>query len=138
MADIVDRATRSRMMAGIRGQDTEPERLVRSHLHKSGLRFRLHSRNLPGRPDLLFPRYRVALFVHGCFWHQHPGCRFAYMPTSNREFWSAKLGGNVIRDAKKANALEEKGWRVLTIWECETRNPERLARLTREIRGEAE
>jgi DNA mismatch endonuclease (patch repair protein) len=137
MVDIVDRATRSRMMAGIRGKDTKPERVVRTWLHRRGLRFRLHNRKLAGRPDLVFARHRVVLFVHGCFWHQHPGCRFAYTPTSNRAFWAEKLGGNVERDRRNAAALEAAGWRVLTVWECETRGSARLDRLAAEIRGEA-
>lgn len=128
MTDIVDRATRSRMMSGIRGKDTKPEMIVRRYLHRSGLRFRLHDRSLPGSPDLVFPRFKVVLFVHGCFWHQHPGCKFAYMPASNRKFWMTKLQGNVERDERQRKALEELGWRVMTIWECEARNEAVLER----------
>lgn len=135
MADIVDRATRSRMMSGIRGKNTKPEIIVRRFLHSRGLRFKLHDRKLPGRPDLVFPRYKTALFVHGCFWHQHANCRYAYMPAANREFWKNKLGGNVIRDAKHRDALKESGWRVLTIWECEVADPATLEGLEAAIRG---
>jgi len=116
------------MMSGIRGKDTKPEMIVRRYLHRSGLRFRLHDRSLPGSPDLVFPRFKVVLFVHGCFWHQHPGCKFAYMPASNRKFWMTKLQGNVERDERQRKALEELGWRVMTIWECEARNEAVLER----------
>lgn len=109
-------------MAGIRGKDTMPEMLVRRHLHAAGLRYRLHDRKLPGAPDLVFPRYRVALFVHGCFWHQHPGCANAVMPKSNSDFWRDKLEGNRDRDARNIDRLEEQGWRVLVVWECEIRD----------------
>src|SRR5690242_12969823 len=98
MADIVDRATRSRMMSGIRGKDTKPEKLVRSFLHRSGFRFTLHDKRLPGRPDIVLPNRKTIVNVHGCFWHRHPGCRFAYQPQSNQAFWNAKLAGNVERD----------------------------------------
>src|SRR5688572_25930517 len=105
MADVVDKATRSRMMSGIRGKNTRPEILVRSFLHRAGLRFRLHSNALPGKPDLVFPRHRAAVFVHGCFWHQHQDCRFATQPATNRAFWQKKLEGNVARDARNKTAL---------------------------------
>lgn len=134
MVDIVDRATRSRMMSGIRGKNTKPEVLVRSYLHKQGLRFRVHSPQLPGKPDLLFPRFRAVVNVHGCFWHQHPGCRYAYMPASNRRFWRAKLQGNARRDSRNTTALVAMGWRVFTVWECETSDERRLERLAKLIR----
>lgn len=133
MVDIVDRATRSRMMSGIRGKNTRPEMLVRSFLHRRGLRFRLHARNLPGRPDLVFPRHRAVVQVHGCFWHQHSSCRFAYMPTSNRMFWRAKLRGNAARDLRNDKALRDLGWRVFTVWECEASNRRELSRVARAI-----
>ena len=135
MADIVDKATRSRMMAGIRGRDTKPELRVRHFLHRRGLRFRLHRADLPGRPDLVFPKYRTVVFVHGCFWHQHPGCRYAYMPRANRKFWQAKLGGNAERDRRQAEELRRSGWRVLTVWECEVADPITLRGLASAIRG---
>jgi len=121
LTDVVDRQTRSRMMAGIRGRDTKPEMVVRSYLHAAGLRFRLHDRRLPGRPDIVLPRYRTVVLVHGCFWHRHPGCRFATTPSSHTDFWSLKFTQNVQRDAAKSKALESAEWNVLTIWECETR-----------------
>lgn len=120
LTDVVDRKTRSRMMAGIRGRNTKPEIVVRSYLHAAGLRFRIHGARLPGRPDIVFPRYRTVVFVHGCFWHRHPGCRYATTPVSRTEFWSRKFTQNVQRDAIKGMALENGGWNVLTIWECET------------------
>ena len=135
MADIVDRATRSRMMSGIRGKHTKPEVIVRSYLHRQGLRFRLHDRRLPGRPDLVLARHRTVVNVHGCFWHQHPGCRFAYMPASNRAFWKAKLTGNIKRDARNDAELRKLGWQVLTLWECETGDERKLARLASRIRS---
>lgn len=116
--DIVDRATRSRMMSRIRGRDTKPELLVRSGLHRQGLRFTLHAR-LPGHPDIVLPRFRTAIFVHGCFWHRHPGCKYATTPSGNADFWQRKFSENVGRDARVQRALEETGWRVMTIWECE-------------------
>lgn len=121
--DIVSREKRSRMMSGIRGKDTRPELLVRSTAHRLGLRFRLHVKELPGRPDLVFPRYRTALFVHGCFWHRHD-CALAAVPSTRSDFWLAKFAANVERDRRSKAALESQGWRVLEIWECETRRPE--------------
>lgn len=132
MADVFDRRTRSRVMASIRGRDTKPEMLVRRFLHGRGFRYRLHVRSLPGCPDLVLPRHRTVVFVHGCFWHFHRGCRFAAMPKSNRPFWRAKLSGNVRRDARNVSRLRHAGWRVLTIWECST-GPTALKRLARRI-----
>lgn len=130
--DIVDQATRSRMMSGIRGKDTKPELIVRSYLHRKGLRFRIHAK-LPGKPDLVFPRYRTVVFVHGCFWHRHEGCRYATTPASNSEFWQEKFATNVRRDAKVRLQLEELGWRVLVAWACQSEEAS-LARLAEKIR----
>ncbi len=121
MVDVVDQATRSRMMAGIRGRDTKPEIAVRRALHAAGFRFRLHDRRLPGRPDLVLPRYRVAIFVHGCFWHRHAGCRFATTPATRPDFWQQKFEANVTRDVQQREALITSGWRVVTVWECALR-----------------
>jgi len=133
MADIVSKSVRSRMMSGIRGKHTKPEIVVRKFLFRKGLRFRLHKGELPGRPDLVFPMHRVAVHVHGCFWHQHRGCRLAYMPSSNRAFWRPKLQGNAKRDLRNARALRALGWRVITIWECETESAVKLENLARKI-----
>jgi len=133
MVDIVDRATRSRMMAGIRGTNTVPELAVRRFLHRSGFRFRLHGRQLPGRPDVVLPKYRAAVFVHGCFWHRHPGCRFATTPATRRAFWQGKFRENVERDRRQQRALRSAGWRVFVVWECELDRPRRLQRLCKEL-----
>ena len=126
---------RSAQMALIRGRDTKPELRVRKALHAAGLRYRLHERRLPGVPDLIFPTRRLTLFVHGCFWHQHPGCAAARMPKSRLEFWRPKLSGNVERDARKHAELKTKGWAVRVIWECETRSTETLSVLVAEIKA---
>jgi DNA mismatch endonuclease (patch repair protein) len=117
LPDIVDPATRSRMMSGIRAADTAPERIVRSALHRLGFRFRLRKAGLPGRPDLVLPRYRVAVFVHGCFWHGHD-CALFRLPKTRREFWETKIGHNRERDERVRRQTLEAGWRHLAIWEC--------------------
>lgn len=119
MADVVDRKTRTRMMSGIRGKDTKPELVVRRHLHAAGLRYRLHTRDLPGTPDLVFPKHEAVVFVHGCFWHRHRGCPFAVMPKSNIAFWQNKLEGNRERDMRHQRELGKLGYRVFLVWECE-------------------
>lgn len=118
MIDVVDNVTRSRMMAGILSKDTKPEMIVRRYLHASGYRYRLHRKDLPGKPDLVLSKYRLAIFIHGCFWHRHPGCIYATTPNNRREFWEEKLTGNVLRDQKQMSQLLVDGWRVLFIWEC--------------------
>jgi DNA mismatch endonuclease (patch repair protein) len=121
------------MMSGIRGKDTEPERRVRRFLHSRGFRYRLHDRRLPGRPDIVLPKYRTVVFVHGCFWHQHPGCRLAARPDTRRGFWAAKLDGNAIRDRRQQAALGAAAWHVEVVWECEGMT--RLERLVDELRA---
>lgn len=129
--DKVDPATRSRMMASVRSKHTAPELAVRRLAHRLGYRFRLHRRGLPGTPDMVFPKYRVAVQVHGCFWHGHEGCRHAARPRSNAAFWNEKIEANRARDARDAAALEAAGWTVLTVWGCEVKNEAALAaRLT--------
>jgi DNA mismatch endonuclease, patch repair protein len=114
------------MMSHIRGRNTGPEMAVRHTIHKLGYRYRLHRRDLPGTPDLVFPGLRKVLFVHGCFWHRHSECRFAYEPKSNVEFWRIKFATNVARDERAKDELEGMGWDVLTVWECEVKNTPEL------------
>ncbi|QNQ09645.1 very short patch repair endonuclease [Sphingomonas alpina] len=123
MVDIVDPATRSRMMAGIRGRNTRPELTLRSALHRSGRRFRLHDGRLPGRPDIVLPARRAVVLVHGCFWHRHDGCHWCSTPGSNAEFWQKKFDANVARDAAQKLALRDLDWRVAVMWECSLRRP---------------
>lgn len=111
-------------MARIRGRDTAPELTVRRFLHRRGLRYRLHARDLPGRPDIVLPRYRSVVMVHGCFWHQHPGCRFATKPATRADFWASKLRSNVRRDSEQAERLQLLGWRVHVAWECHLAEPD--------------
>lgn len=134
MTDVVDRATRSRMMSGIRGRDTKPEKQVRSYLHRGGLRFRLHA-SLPGKPDLVLPKHHAVVFVHGCFWHRHSGCRYATTPSSNIEFWQEKFDANVARDKRVTRQLRKAGWRVFVVWSCHI-TERRMQSLSRNIRGE--
>ena len=119
--DTVSREKRSEMMRAVKGKDTTPERIVRSAAHALGLRFRLHRKELPGRPDLVFAKYRVALFVNGCFWHRHSLCKKATIPSSNRDFWLEKFDQNVRRDEQKQRQLEALGWRVVVLWECQVK-----------------
>lgn len=108
-------------MSGIKGKNTKPELLLRSALHKLGFRFRIQRKDLPGKPDIVLSKYKTIIFVHGCFWHRHPGCKYAYTPKSNIEFWTNKLEGNAIRDRLTEKALEEMGWRIIIVWECEVK-----------------
>ena len=124
MTDIVDQQTRSRMMSGIRGKNTKPELALRRALHARGFRFRLHSGKVHGRPDLVLPKYRAVVFVHGCFWHRHQGCRYATVPATRPEFWRAKFDANTARDSAVGTRLLEDGWRGATVWECALRKPE--------------
>ena len=121
-------------MAAIRGSNTRPEVAVRRALHKAGLRFRLHRRDLPGTPDLVFPRYRTAVFVHGCFWHRHPQCKNARLPATNAEWWRTKLRANQRRDRRQRRELLAAGWRVLVVWECEVGDMRTLRALEQHIR----
>jgi len=118
MTDVVDSATRSRMMSGIRGKDTAPELGVRKFIHSKGYRFKLHRKDLPGSPDLTLNKYRLVIFVHGCFWHRHPGCFYATSPATRRDFWQNKLTRNAQRDEEQRLLLADLGWRVLVVWEC--------------------
>ncbi|HAD18577.1 MAG TPA: very short patch repair endonuclease [Erythrobacter sp.] len=126
MADIVDPAVRSRMMAGIRGKNTKPELLLRSALHRKGFRFRLHVKDLPGKPDLAFPKYRAAIFANGCFWHGHD-CHLFRLPATRRDFWRQKIEANRERDIRNRAALRQNEWRVADVWECALRGRDRLS-----------
>ncbi|MGD0974866.1 MAG: DNA mismatch endonuclease Vsr [Candidatus Korobacteraceae bacterium] len=133
--DRISRAHRSWNMARITARNTRPELAVRSLLHRLGLRFRLHCADLPGRPDIVLPRWNTVVLVNGCFWHRHANCRFAYTPKSRVAFWSNKFAMNVQRDRKVREQLLQAGWRVITVWECETSCPGKLsARLGRLFR----
>ncbi|RVP54043.1 DNA mismatch endonuclease Vsr [Sinorhizobium meliloti] len=123
--DVLTREQRRHNMSRIRGRDTKPELLLRRGLHASGLRFRLHARELPGRPDLVFPKYRAVVLVHGCFWHGHD-CALFKLPATRANFWAGKIAGNRQRDERAAAGLTAAGWRVLTVWECSLKGPARL------------
>jgi DNA mismatch endonuclease, patch repair protein len=129
MTDTVSPLVRSRMMSNIHGRDTTPELAVRRHLHAAGLRFRVNQRRLLGTPDLVFSKHRTAVFVHGCFWHQHAGCPFATTPATRTEFWDAKFSANVARDRRNKSKLSEMGWNVAMICEFETLSITRLEEL---------
>lgn len=124
--DIVTRERRSALMSRVRSKGSRPEMLVRSKVHALGYRFRLHRRDLPGTPDLVLPRLRKIVFVHGCFWHRHEGCRFAYSPKSNLAFWETKFAANMRRDRLALQQLHGLGWQTLVVWECETRDRQNL------------
>ncbi len=134
MVDTIDPERRSRNMARIKGRDTKPELRLRSALHRMGLRFRVCRKDLPGKPDVVFPKHRLAVQVRGCFWHQHQGCRAGRLPASNLDYWRPKLAGNVRRDAEKDEALKALGWRVLVVWECELKSDEGVLQRAEEVR----
>ncbi|WP_095161839.1 very short patch repair endonuclease [Pseudomonas sp. Irchel 3F5] len=121
MTDVVDAATRSRMMSGIQGKNTSPEIFIRKALHSRGFRFRIHVKSLPGSPDLVLPKHKAVVFVHGCFWHGHD-CRYFKVPQTRTQFWLEKIEKNQARDQQQVNALRAQGWRVLVIWECAVRS----------------
>ncbi|GLI25654.1 very short patch repair endonuclease [Xanthobacter flavus] len=135
MGDTLSPSARSERMSRIKGKDTAPEMVVRRLIHKMGFRYRLHRKDLPGRPDLVFPRRRKVIFVHGCFWHRHPApeCRLARLPKSRLEFWLPKLEANQSRDTRNQGALFNSGWQVLVVWECELRDKEQLENKLREF-----
>ena len=131
--DTVSQKTRSRMMAGIRNKDTKPEMLVRKHLHSLGFRYRLHKRVGKTRPDLVLPRWKTSIFVHGCYWHRHQGCKLASEPKSNTAFWKNKFSQNVERDMRNVEELRSLGWSVGIIWECSVRNGKFMEAKLREL-----
>lgn len=124
MADVVDKQTRSRMMSGIRGKNTKPELRLRKALHAEGFRYVLHDRRLPGRPDIVLPRWNAVIEVHGCFWHRHEGCRYTTTPATRSEFWAKKFAANIARDRRNLEKLQKAGWRTAVIWECWLREKE--------------
>lgn len=134
MVDTLTTAERSKRMSLIRSKDTAPELAIRRALHALGLRYRLGNKHLPGKPDIVFPRQKVAIFVHGCFWHRHENCKVANMPKSNTAFWKEKFDGNVARDQHSRAKLEAMGWRVETVWECEL-GPKEVADVASRLRG---
>lgn len=123
-----DVSVRSAIMRSVKRKNTKPELIVRQLLHSLGLRFRLHRRDLPGSPDIVLPRFRSVIFVHGCFWHRHVNCRYASIPKTRQEYWLPKFSANVERDARKESQLRELGWKVVVVWGCETKEKERLKR----------
>lgn len=128
MTDVFTPEKRSDVMSRIKGRNTKPERVVRSLLHRMGYRFRLHRTDLPGKPDIVLPKYKSVILVHGCFWHRHKDCKFAYTPKSRTDFWIKKLESNARRDQKIFAELSALGWKVITVWECDLRVPDQLSR----------
>jgi DNA mismatch endonuclease (patch repair protein) len=128
MTDVFSKEKRSLIMSRVRGHDTKAEILVRSVVHRMGFRFRIHRRDLPGSPDIVLPRHGKVIFVHGCFWHGHKRCSRSKRPTTNMSFWNEKLDGNIKRDKRFQRTLRRMGWKVLVVWECETRESEILLR----------
>lgn len=132
-AEAPPTSQRSALMGRVRGKNTSPEIAVRRAAHALGLRFRLHRRDLPGRPDLVFPKHRLAIFVHGCFWHRHEGCKRATIPKTRQDFWLGKFADNEARDQRVTALLRDAGWRVEIVWECETKDQEALLRRLRDL-----
>jgi DNA mismatch endonuclease (patch repair protein) len=119
MADVHDKETRSKNMAAIKGKNTKPEMVVRKFLHAQGFRYRLHVKDLPGKPDIVLPKYKTVIFVHGCFWHGHEGCKYYVVPKTKTDWWLNKINGNIENDKKAFEALNKQGWKIIEIWECE-------------------
>lgn len=124
MADVHDKETRSYNMSRIKGKNTKPEMLVRKFLHTNGFRYRLHVKNLPGKPDIVLPKYKTVIFVHGCFWHGHEGCKYSKLPNTNAAFWMNKIGRNVELDLINKKLLKKGRWKVIEIWQCSLRKNE--------------
>ncbi|MEJ7683743.1 MAG: DNA mismatch endonuclease Vsr [Segetibacter sp.] len=129
MADVHDKETRSYNMSRIKGKDTKPEILVRKFLHANGFRYRLHAKNLPGKPDIVLPKYKTVIFVHGCFWHGHEACKYFVVPKTRTEWWLNKINGNVENDKKAFKILKELGWKIIEVWECDLKPIEFLKTL---------
>lgn len=137
MADIYSKSKRSSIMSKISGKETKPEVLVRKYLFSKGFRYRKNDKRFPGKPDVVLPKYKTIIFVHGCFWHNHKGCKASKLPESNRDFWGKKIGDNIKRDRKNRNELKNLGWKVIVAWQCEikvkTKREKRLCRLVKQI-----
>jgi DNA mismatch endonuclease (patch repair protein) len=125
MADVHDKATRSYNMSRIKGKNTKPEMLVRKFLFSQGFRYRLHDTKLPGKPDIVLPKYRTVIFINGCFWHGHEGCKYFVVPKTRTEWWLEKINGNKENDRVKSKVLEESGWKIIILWECELKSENR-------------
>lgn len=125
MTDVHDEKTRSFNMSQIKGKDTQPEMLVRKFLFSNGIRYKLHDKELPGKPDLVLPKYKKVVFIHGCFWHGHEGCKYFVVPKTRTEWWLDKIKGNKMKDATNITLLNKKGWNVITVWECELKSDKR-------------
>jgi DNA mismatch endonuclease, patch repair protein len=136
LVDTISEERRSWNMSRIKGKDTKPELAVRSFLHRMGYRFRIHRKDLPGKPDIVLPKYKTIIFIHGCFWHRHKGCKYAYTPKSRVKFWKDKFAGTVNRDKQHLKQLKEYGWKVFIIWECETKDMVRLKKIINKISQE--
>jgi len=119
MADVHNKATRSYNMSRIRGKNTRPEMLVRRFLHANGFRYKLHDKTLPGKPDIVLPKYKTVIFVHGCFWHGHEGCKYFVIPKTRTQWWTDKINGNIANDEKAIKALKKDGWKIINVWECD-------------------
>ncbi|HWD88630.1 MAG TPA: DNA mismatch endonuclease Vsr [Mucilaginibacter sp.] len=124
MADVHSKETRSYNMSRIRSKDTRPEMLVRRFLHKNGFRYRLHVKNLPGKPDIVLSKYKTVIFIHGCFWHGHEGCKYYVVPKTRTEWWLQKIGTNIMNDTNAEIALKSAGWKIIKIWECQVKKSE--------------
>ena len=123
MTDVHDQATRSYNMSRIRGKNTKPELQVRKYLHAHGFRYKLYDKTLPGKPDIVLPKYKTAIFIHGCFWHGHKGCKYFVVPKTRTEWWLNKINSNIANDTKAVKALRKEGWKIINLWECDLRFP---------------
>ncbi|MBT6143574.1 DNA mismatch endonuclease Vsr [bacterium] len=135
MTDHLSPEERSWNMSRIKSKNTKPEKTVRSSLHKMGYRFRLHRKDLPGKPDIVLAKHKTVIFVHGCFWHQHKGCKYAYQPKTRAGFWRDKLQGNCERDIRTRKELRKMNWKARVIWECQTKNPAKLNKNLEQLLG---
>lgn len=125
MADVHNKEIRSKNMAAIKGKNTKPEMLVRRFLHANGFRYKLHDKSLPGKPDIVLPKYKTVIFVHGCFWHGHEGCKYYVVPKTRTDWWLNKINGNIANDEKAIRALKKEGWRIIVIFECTLKSIEK-------------